>query len=322
MAKAAERKTGKRRGRKKPEPASRGLTPRQVAGQPPAAVRELQELVEGDGGAVLGAYRDPLGGRWQLLVALPLERVAPTPFQRDLSAAHVKRLSGRLDELDRFLDPVILVRQEDGQGYWTPNGSHRLAAMRELGARSVVGLLVPETDMAYRILALNTEKAHNLKERCLEVIRMARDLAGLDPGPEREYGEIFEEPAFLTLGACYEQRRRFSGSVYHPVVKRAERFLGARLPKALETREARAGRLLELEDRVVDVVEALKERGFESPYLKNFVVARINPLRFRRGGGKADFDQTLDRMIASARRFDASKVRQDHLARSGGPPGE
>jgi ParB family chromosome partitioning protein len=66
-------------------------------------------------------------------------------------------------------------------------------------------------------------------------------------------------------------------------------------------------------------VKALKGRGVESPYLKAFVVARINPLRFQRKP-TVDFDETIDKMLASARRFDPGKIRADQVARSGGPP--
>ncbi|HYB99871.1 MAG TPA: ParB N-terminal domain-containing protein [Candidatus Limnocylindrales bacterium] len=315
------RKTTSRKKKKGAEPASRGLTPRQICSENlPAAVARLAATVESDGGTVAGAYRDPLGGLWQLVVALPIDKVAPTPFQRDVSEAHVERLSSRVDQLGRFLDPIIAVRRDDGT-YWTPNGNHRLNAMRRLGARSIVALLVPESDITYQILALNTEKAHNLREKALEVIRMARDLAATDAGPERDFALMFEEPALLTLGICYERNGRFAGSVYRPVLTRTESFLASRLPRAITTREARAEKLLQLDEAVTAAVASLKSRGFESPYLKNFVVARINPLRFQRGA-KADFDATLDRMIASARRFDASRIKADQVARSGGPPEE
>ncbi len=310
-----------RRRKRAPEPTSRGLTPGQLrSAAPPAAVQRLQEAVASDGGAVLGAYRDPLGGHWQVLAGLPIDRVEPTPFQRDLSAAHVQRLGEAIEKLGRFLDPVIAVRTEEGR-YWTPNGHHRLAAMRELGGRSIVALVVPEMSVAYRILVLNTEKAHNLRERALEVIRLAQSLAELDPRPEREFETEFEEPALLTLGLCYQQKGRFSGSVYHPVLKRVEKFLSAKLPHALATRGARAEKLRELEGAVNEAVKELKARGFDSPYLKAFVVARINPLRFQRGA-KADWEETIEKMLRSAQRFDAGKVRGEHVARASGPPPE
>ena len=280
----------------------------------------LARTIEDDGGAVLGMYRDPLGSHWQLLAALPLNRVEPTPFQRDLSEAHVGRLAAAIDKLDRYLDPVIAVPAGGGK-YWSPNGYHRLGAMRQLGARSIVALVVPEAEVAHRILLLNTEKAHNLRERALEVVRLAEALAALDDRPEREFAIEFEEAALVTLGLCYQQNGRFSGGAYHPVLKRCDRFLGSKLPNALATRRERAEKLLELNETVNEAVKLLKERGFQSPYLKAFVVARINPLRFQRKP-TADFDETIDKMLGSARRFDPARVKVDQVARTGGAPSE
>jgi ParB family chromosome partitioning protein len=321
----AEAKTAKkpRRSRKQAEaaPRSRGVAADALgSGSPPPAVARLAEAIEADGGAVLAPYRDPLGGSWQILAGLPIDRVEPTPYQRDLSQAHVTRLSTAIDKLGRYLDPIVAVRTEEGH-YWTPNGNHRLAALRALGARSVVAIVVPEIEVAHRILLLNTEKAHNLRERALEVIRLAQSLAELDDRPEKEFESEFEEPALLTIGLCYQENGRFAGGAYHPVLKRIEKFLGAALPKALEVRRERAARVLELDEAVSAAVSELKAKGFESPYLRAFVVARINPLRFKRGA-KAEFDETIDKMLAGARRFDPGRIRADQVARAGGAPEE
>jgi len=321
----AEPKTAKKptRRKKRPEgaPRSRGVAADALGtGSPPAAVTRLAEAIETDGGTALATYRDPLGGNWQIFAGLPIDLVEPTPYQRDLSDAHVAKLCSAIDRLGRYLDPMVVVRTDDGH-YWTPNGNHRLAAMRTLGARAAVAIVVPEPEVARRILLLNTEKAHNLRERALEVARLAESLAELDDRPEREFEAEFEEAALVTLGLCYMENGRFAGGAYHPVLRRIDRFLGSALPKALEIRRERAARVLELEDAVAEAVKGLKERGFESPYLRAFVVARINPLRFQRGA-KADFDETIDKMLAAARRFDAGKVKADQVARASGPPEE
>ena len=303
----------------KPEARSRGLTATTLtSGNPPPAIESLRRAVVEDGGEALVSYRDPVGGRWQLLAALPIDVVQPTPFQRDLSETHTARLADVIDKLDRFLDPIIAVRGAEG-GYWTPNGHHRLAALRAIGAKAVVALVLPERETAYRILALNTEKAHNVREKSLEVIRMARSLAQLDPRPEKEFALEFEDPSFLTLGATYEKKGRFSGGAYAPVLKRVESFLASKLPAALAVREERSAALLELDEVVVAAVASLKERGFVSPYLKAFVIARINPLRFQRGG-EPTFDETIAKMLASARKFDAAKIKPDQVAAASGPP--
>ena len=308
-----------RKKKAKAEARSRGLDAAKLAqGTPPAKIAALAQSIEDDRGAVLATYRDPLGGNWQVLAALPIDKVEPTPFQRDLSESHAAKLADVIGKLDRFLDPVIVVRNDEG-AYWTPNGRHRLEAMRAIGAKAIVALVVPEPEVAYRILALNTEKAHNVREKALEVIRMARSLAELDPRPEREFALEFEDPSLLTLGLCYEQRGRFSGGVYAPMLKRVEAFLASKLPHALETRTERAKALLELDDAVIAAVAELKERGFVSPYLKAFVVARINPLRFQRTA-KATFGETVEKMLASAKKFDAKKIKADQLAAAGGAP--
>jgi len=326
---APEKKGTARSGKTRPKrkktaaaPASRGLTARQVAaGSPPAKVESLRAEIEEDGGTFLGAYRDPVGGHWHILAALPIAKVAPTPFQRDLSETHVERLASVMDKLDRFVDPIVAVRGAEG-GWWTPNGHHRLAAVRGLGGRSIVALVLLDPEVAFKILALNTEKAHNIREKALEVIRMARALGAAHADrAESDFALEFEEPALLTLGCCYEKNGRFAGGAYNPVLKRVERFLGARLPQALAERAARADKLLALDEAVTAAVKALKARGFESPYLKAFVVARVNPIRFQRGGSP-DFDATIEKMTASARRFDAAKVRADQLAAASGAPSD
>ena len=302
--------------RKKAEPASRGLSPAEVASEAHAPAPELIQGILEDGGQVLGQYRDPLGGHTVVFAALPIDKVEPTPYQRDVSEPHVKRLASAMERLDRFLDPIIAIRKEGR--YWTPNGNHRLQAAKLLGGKAIMALVLPEEDVAYQILALNTEKAHNLKERSLEVIRMHRGLTGARAGREADFAHLFEEPAFLTLGAAYEKRPRFSGGAYHPFIKRAETFLSLPLAEALQVREARADRLLELDDAVAHVVDALKERGMQSPYLKNFVVARINFLRFKKEG-PVEFDPTVTKMISSARKFNLDKVNREDLGRMSGP---
>ncbi len=322
------------RKRRKPAGQSTGLAATELpSAAPPGPVGDLHRAIEEDGGKVLSVYREPYGGRWLILAALPIEAVAATPYQRNLSEVHVRKLEGVIGKIGRFLDPIIAVRQttqdasrdRDGETprYWTPNGHHRLSAMRTLGAKSITAIVVPEAAAAYQILALNTEKAHNLREKATEVIRMYRELARLsgDEATEETYVLEFEEPAFVTLGLCYESRPRFSGGAYHPVLKKVEAFLPTPLRAALAVRQRRAETLLHLDDLVLRHVEALKAKGLTSPYLKSFVVARINPVRFRpKEAEPLSFDEALDRMTKAAAKFNPDKVSQSDLAASGGAP--
>ena len=314
----AKKRTVKRR--KKAAAKSVGLTPAETARTDDAPAHALANQIASDGGAVLASYREPFGGTPVVLAALPIDRVEPTPFQRDPSQPHVKRLMTVLETLGRFLDPVIAIRQDEA--YWTPNGNHRLQAMRKLGAKSIVALVIPDPDVAFKILALNTEKAHNLKEKSLETIRMLRALADARTGKtERELAFEFDQPAFLTLGAAYEQRPRLSGGAYQPLLRRIEDFQDERLPAALRERERRAARVLAIDDHVGKIVDRLKKKGLTSPYLRPFVVARINPIRFSTST-EFEFDDVLDRMEKNAAKFNVDKIRQEDVVRAGGGAAE
>ena len=328
MADKKARKTSAApRKRRKPAGKSIGLEAKDILTTvTPSHVGELQEAIDKDGGKVLAAYREPFGGQWLVMAALPIEKVEPTPYQRNLSDSHMRRLESVIAKLGRFLDPIIVVRKEskdDETRYWTPNGNHRLSAMRTLGAKLIIAIVVPETAAAYHILALNTEKAHNLRERALEVIKMYQELAALDDGTEETYALEFEEAALITLGLCYLERPRFSGGAYHPILRRVDEFLKKPLQTALHTRQARAKTVMELDDLVVEKVEALKSKGLTSPYLKSFVVARINPIRFRpKDAAPLSFDEVLDRMRNTATKLNVDKVKPEDLAKSGGAPEE
>ena len=297
-------------------PGSAGLAPAELQGAVPKEVEALAQAIESDGGAALAPYRDPLGGHWLVLAALPLEQVAPTPWQRGLSETHVKRLAEAIGKAGWYLDPVVAVRVGEKQ-YQTPNGHHRTGALRQLGAKAVTALVVSDPAVARLILALNVEKAHALREKSLEAIRLARELAKLPATPEKDFALEFEQPAFLTLGLCYEQNGRFAGGAYHPLLRRTEAFLEAPVAQALERRERWAQALGAVDARVTELVAALKARGLENPYLRSFVVARLNPLRFK-PGSTMPLDEALAKMAAAAAAFDPAKVGVADLARSGG----
>ena len=309
-----------RRRTRKAKPGTKGLSPAECRIQElTGAAEETAGAITKAGGYVLGSYKEPLGGHAVLLSILPIDSVEPTPFQRNLSDAHHKRLADVINKTGRFLDPVIAVPAPGG-GFWTPNGRHRLEAMRRLGAKSITALVVPDREVAWQILALNTEKAHNLKERSLEVIRIYRGLVEEDATrPESSFSFYLEEAAFATLGICYERVPRFGGGVYHPILRRLETFTDEPLRAALKVHEKRAGMVLDLEEKVATVVRKLKERGLVSPYLRSFVVARINPLRWIQHE-PPPLEDLLRTMRERATRFNVEKIQPRDLAAAAGPP--
>jgi ParB family chromosome partitioning protein len=320
----AKRKRGpvRRKTPKKAAPRTRGVMPQECRLEtlPPHAA-EVVDRIEQEGGIVIGSYCEPLGKNPILLAALPIDRIEPTPFQRDLSDAHYKKLSGVIDRTGLFLDPVIAITAPEA-GFWTPNGRHRLEAMRRLGAKSIIALVVPKREIAWQILALNTEKAHNLRERSLEVIRIYKGLIDEDGSrPEKEFSFYLEEAALVTLGLCYERKGNFAGGSYHPILRRLEEFSSEPLHKMLTRHEQTADTLFDLDQRVTEVVNQLKERGLVSPWLRSFVVARINPLRWI-SEDPPPLAEVLKTMRERAARFNVEKIKPQDVARSGGIPEE
>ena len=325
MAETKKRKPGLKRAApkkraRKAAAGSRGLNPAECSFDSlDENTLEAKTRIEKEGGLVLAAYREPLGKHAMLFAVLPIGSVEPTPFQRDVSDMHHKRLADVIDKTGYFLDPVIAITAP-GKGFWTPNGGHRLAAMRRLGARSLAALVVPQRELAWQILALNTEKAHNLKEKSLEVIRIYRGLLDEDGSrKEKDFSFYLEEASFVTLGLCYEKLPRFSGGAYNSIVRRLSSFSDESLSKSIKVREKHAELLQDLDSKVAEAVAKLKAKGFVSPYLKAFVVARINPLRWIQGE-PPPLEEVLKTMRDRAAKFNVDRIKQEDLAGAGGPP--
>lgn len=315
--------TKRKRASRKAKPKTKGLEAADSRLDVSASeIRDVINRVEKDGGWVAGSWRDPLGGSPLVIAILPIDAITPTPFQRDLSEAHHKKLAGVIERTGTFLDPIITVPAPGSSGFWTPNGRHRLEAMRRLGAKAITTLIAPNRELAWQILALNTEKAHNLKERSLEVWRIYRGLLDEDGSrKEADFAFYLEEASLVTLGYCYERKPAFAGGAYHPILRRLEGFEDAPLKTAVKQHEKRAEMVLDLEEKVSAVVKRLKDRGLTSPYLRTFVVARINPLRWIKGE-PPPLEEVLKTMRDRAAKFNVEKIKQEDLASMAGAPAE
>jgi ParB family transcriptional regulator, chromosome partitioning protein len=78
--------------------------------------------------------------------------------------------------------------------------------------------------------------------------------------------------------------------------------------------------VLDLQEKVAAAVKMLKERGLVSPYLRSFVVARINLLRWIKGE-PPPLEEVLKTMRERAGKFNIEKIKPQDLA-GGGPPDE
>ncbi len=283
--------------------------------EPSKPARDLAAQVEADGGHVLAIYQEPVGEHWQLFCLLPRDKVEASPYQRDLSPAHVKRLTEAVRKLDRFVDPVVALSPEPGV-YWTPNGNHRRTVLEKLKAAFVPAILVVEPEVGFQILPLNTEKAHNLKEKSLEVIRRYRGLAEAHPSStEEDWAFQLESAHFITLGLLYEANKRFAGGAFAPILRRVDKFLKTSLRRGLEDRAERAELVRAADEALTAVVAKIKKRGINHPYVKNYLLARTTPLT-RARKTLPSFEQTFRKLKDSLADFDVSRVRYEDVQRS------
>jgi ParB family chromosome partitioning protein len=244
-----------------------------------------------------------------------MDKVDATPYQRDLSPAHHKRLLEVVKKLDRFVDPVLVTSPRPGV-YWTPNGNHRRSVLAKLKSSLIPAILVPDSEVSFHILALNTEKAHNLKEKSLEVIRMVRVLVEDAPDAgEEDFAFQLESPHLITLGLLYEQNKRFAGGAFAPILRRVDKFLKGSFRKTLPAREARAALVREADEALAAAVQKLKKRGLNHPFVKPYLLARTTPLT-RARKTLPSFDQTFTKLAENLRAFDLSKIRYEDVQRS------
>ena len=183
----------------------------------------------------------------------------------------------------------------------------------------MLALLVPERRSRTRSSRSTSRRRTTCARRrsaCAHV-RRPRGI-GLGDEARRRFALEFEEPALATLGFAYEERGRLSGGAYHPILRKVDTLARRPLADAMAERE-RARRALLASTRPSARSSTLKARGFNSPYLRNFVVARINPLRFIKGE-PPPIDELLPSMTKRARGMDVDKIKNEDVARTGGPP--
>ena len=217
----------------------------------------------------LATFEDPVKKQPLKLVLFDIDEVQRPPFQRDISESLKKHLEMAIEKLG-FLTPVVVV-PKDGK-YYVIDGMHRLEAMRDLGAKEILGILVDESLYHY-ILEFNTEKPPNVKEKSKQTYRLYQDLLKHDPNIiEGDLFTYFKDPVFITFGFAIEEfDPRFPASFYESFVSKIDNFLELPLSESSEERRRRAEALVDL-NKVVN--EKYAELGWENALMKGEIVRK------------------------------------------------
>jgi ParB family chromosome partitioning protein len=196
----------------------------------------------------IAVFEDPIKKQPLKLALFRLEEIEIPPFQRDLSESLRKQLELAIDKLG-FLTPIVVVPK--GGKYYVVDGRHRLEAMRSLGAREILAIVVDEK-MYHYILEFNTEKPPNVKEKAKQAYRLYMDFYREDPNLiEDELYTYLKEPMLITFGFAIEEfDKRFPASFYESFVDKIDDFLRVPLSEGVVERRNRAKALIELNDIV------------------------------------------------------------------------
>jgi ParB family chromosome partitioning protein len=242
------------------------------------------------------AFKEPAKRRNVTFAVLPMTKVAVIAHQRKPSDTHVKRV---VDSIERvgFLTPLVVVAEDDGDGYLIIDGQHRYLAAKELGLKRVPTMVVP-TDIARRMLTLNVEKEPNIRERSAVALNIYRDLVEKEPAMKEDDAEVadsVQHAHYVTLGLAYAEYGRLAGSQYESILKKCDSYMKDPLSECLPIREARAAKVVEAHRLVRAVSDALKESGAWHEFVGAQIVSYANPLK--RARNQHSFDDTFDKMI-------------------------
>ena len=186
---------------------------------------------------------------WRACRSRPCSR---RPSSATCRPTHAKRLAKAIEETAAFLDPLIVVRGEDGR-LWTPNGRHRLAAAKVLGLKQITALI-----SAGRVARLPHPRAQHREGPQPQGPQPRGDPHGAQPRQAarpraRGASSPREFEAAELLDARHRLRAqspRFAGGAYSAFLKKVDRFSERTLAASLRQREDYAARLLEIDTRV------------------------------------------------------------------------
>ncbi|QER41671.1 chromosome partitioning protein ParB [Thermodesulfobacterium sp. TA1] len=217
----------------------------------------------------IATFDDPVRKQPLTLAIFDLEEIHRPPFQRDISESLKKHLEMAIEKLG-FLTPIVVVNK-NGK-YYVVDGQHRLEAMKDIGAREIVGIIVDES-LYHHILEFNTEKPPNVKEKSKQAYRLYQDLLKEDENLiEEELFTYFKDPMFITFGFAIEEfDPKFPASFYESFVSKIDEFLRKPLKESAEERRKRAKALIEL-NQVVN--QKYAEFGWDNALLKGEIVRK------------------------------------------------
>ena len=249
---------------------------------------------------------DPLRGQELAVRVVPADRLTVIGHQRKARPAHLKALGASMARMG-FVTPLTVV-EHDGR-YVIIDGQHRFQAGAALGVQEFPVVVVPE-GLARKMMSLNVEQALNIRERSTIALSIYREILAESPDAPESDGELvdaLESAHLVTLGLAYEGSGRLAGSAFEPILKKCDGFLDSPLRQAYETRQGRAGKVLEAAKAVKAVEDAREAQGSWHSMARYQIISYADPTK--RARRAADFDKTFARFLATLSELEAAPTK-------------
>ena len=221
----------------------------------------------------LGTFIDPVKGREFPIMSIPIEKLEPSPYQREVSKSLKDNLEMSISKLG-FLSIPLAVQNEDK--YYLIDGMHRVEALKNLvgeGIEVPCIVLPPEKEFLY-CLDFNVEKAPNIKEKSKQIYKMYMDEVENNPNVlEKDLASLFEIGYYVTCGVALEEEDpKFSPSCFENILKKVDTmFLELPIYQAYKERQKRARILVKTYEKVN---KRFYELGLRNYFLKSAIVAK------------------------------------------------
>ena len=259
------------------------------------------------GEQIITRYEEPISSKKLVFTILNIDDIQIHDYERTISEEHLKKLMAAISKTGVYIDPITVFKDNRGK-YFVLNGQHRLLAMKRLGYEQIPCIIFDDPEIAKNIIALNTEKAPDIRDMAKESKSIYMEyLENYPQEPETIAGKYIEA-YYVTCGFAYEKMEKFGGSVLETLMRKVDLFTEHPLKQAVKIRQKRADKLIQIYNKIIEVEQELKEKDIWHPFIRKEIFSHINPYK-RLRVIPDDFDQVIEKLVYNLENFDIASFK-------------
>lgn len=252
-------------------------------------------------------YKEPISNKELEFAILNIDDIQIHGYERAVSEEHLKKLMEAISKVGVYIDPITVFKDPKGK-YFVLNGQHRLLAMKRLGYKQISSIIFDDPEIAKNIIALNTEKAPDIRDMARESKAIYMEYLQTTPQEPENIVSKYLEAYYVTCGFAYEKMEKFGGSVLETLMRKVDLFLEQPLKEASRIREKRAEKLIDIYTRIIELEQKLKEQDIWHPFIRKEIFSHINPYK-RLRIIPDDFDQVVEKLLYNLKNFDLDSFK-------------